>query len=90
MFQEKYVFRRCVWLLVTAWCAATAIPGRAGRPATPDDAAAQSAAAARQRDRSGRCFADESGGELAANDLIPTTELLARADQAAKPRRPAT
>jgi hypothetical protein len=83
MLQEKYVFRRCLWLLVTAWCAATPIPGLAGRPATPEEAAAQGKAAATKATEAGAH--SSTAGELAANDLLPsTTELLARADEAAR------
>jgi len=83
MLQEKYVFRRCIWLLVTAWCAATPIPGFAGRPATPEETNAQAtAAAAKAATPAGP---SSTAGELAANDLIPsTTELLARADEAGR------
>ena len=83
MLQEKYVFRRCIWLLVTAWCAATPIPGFAGRPATPEETAAQAKVAAAKATAADP--QSSTAGELAANDLMPsTTELLARADEAAK------
>lgn len=81
MFQEKYVFRRCVWLLITAWCAACPAPGMAGRPATPAETAAAATTAAQ---KAAVLPTGSTSGDLAANDLIPTTEILAKADQATK------
>ena len=83
MLQEKYVFRRCIWLLVTVWCAAAPISGIAGRELTPEESAAQAkAAAAKANEASPQ---SSTAGQLAANDLLPsTTELLARADEAAR------
>ncbi|MEP6669129.1 MAG: putative porin [Chthoniobacter sp.] len=79
MLQEKYVFRRCVWLLATVWCAATPIPGIAGRPATPEENAASIRAEV-------PAVTSTATGQLAANDLLPnTTDLLARADAAREP-----
>ncbi|MDR3401067.1 MAG: putative porin [Chthoniobacter sp.] len=84
MFQEKYVFRRCIWLLATAWCAATPIPGFAGRPATPDENATQAATTASKA--TPLPVAADTTGQLAANDLLPNTnDLLARADAAKEP-----
>jgi len=79
MFQEKYVFRRCIWLLVGAWVAATPIPSRAGHPATPADDAAVAASKA-----AAPASLPTGGAPLAANDLIPSSDLLAAADQASK------
>src|SRR5581483_2209566 len=85
MLQEKYVFRRCFWLLVTAWCAATPVPGFAGRPATPEETAAQTAAA----QATPPPITASTSRQLAANDLLPsTTDLLAKADAAKEPPAP--
>lgn len=91
MFYEKYVFRRCVWLLATAWCAATPIPGYAGRPSTPEENVTLAEATAVAAAKASTALPVASKGQqLAANDLLaPTADLLARADQpagdAAKP-----
>ncbi|HSI11885.1 MAG TPA: putative porin [Chthoniobacter sp.] len=84
MPHEKYVFRRCVWLLATAWCAATPIPGFAGRPATPEESTVQTTAAAEKAAAAVAAASAPASHQLAANDLIPTSDLLARADQAVK------
>jgi len=82
MFQEKYVFRRCVWLLATAWVAAVPLPGYAGHPASPaDEAAAASSAASKA---AAAALASPATAQLAANDVIPNSDLLAAADQAMK------
>src|SRR5437016_2742025 len=83
MLHDKYVFRRCVWLLATVWC--TAIPTQvlAGRPATAEENAAQAEAAAAAVGNP-LPVASSTSGRLAANDLLaPTADLLARADQPA-------
>lgn len=84
MFHERYVFRRCVWLLATAWCAAAPVPGFAGRPATPEESTLQTTAAAEKAAAAVAAASAPASQQLAANDLIPTGDLLARADQAAR------
>jgi len=82
MFQEKCVFRRCVWLLVTAWVAAAPMAGIAGRPATPADDATATAAAASQA--APAASPPSPASQLAANDILPSSNLFANADQAPK------
>ena len=77
MFQEKYVFRRWIGLLVAVWCATAIDPAMAGRPATPQDPAAAPQPATAPDPSS-------PAGMLAASDLIPNTQLLTKADEAAK------
>jgi hypothetical protein len=83
MFQENYVFRRCVWVLATVWAAAAPVSVFAGHPSSPaDDANAAAAAAAASKTNTAASSVPASG-QLAANDLlIPSTDLLAAADQA--------
>jgi hypothetical protein len=89
MFQEKYVFRRCIWLLATVWCATAANPANAGRPTTGKDpapaaASAQSTPAPAQQSLPTAPDPASPAGLLAASDLIPNTEMLAKASQADK------
>ena len=85
MFQEKYVFRRCIWLLATVWCATATNPAMAGRPSTP----VKIPLLRRPRHNHTRCGATVAHrrrlpAQLAASDLIPNTEMLAKASQADK------
>jgi hypothetical protein len=79
MFQENYVFRRCIWLLVTVWCATATTPVFAGRPTNAQDPAPtptptpSSVAAAPDP--------SSPAGLLAASDLIPSAAQLAKAEQ---------
>ncbi len=82
---HNYVFHRSIWLLTTAWCAAAAVPASAGRPTTVQENASQANAAAAAVTKAAEPTLPAAGaGQLAANDLLPsTTDLLARVDQVA-------
>jgi hypothetical protein len=88
MFQEKYVFRRCIWLLATVWCATATNPAIAGRPTNGQDPA-PTPASAQPTPASTQALPtapdpSSPAGLLAATDLIPNTEMIARANQADK------
>ena len=80
MFQENNVFRRCIWLLMTACVAAATGPAMAGKSREDPEYAR------RLLPTKSTTAPDPSSpaGLLAASDLIPNTEMLAKADAAAK------
>jgi len=85
MLQEKYVFRRCVWLLVTAWCTAVPIPGIAGRPATPEEERRANGRPRPARQRRLPCLHPPPVNSLPMTCSLTPTYLLARADAAREP-----